>query len=327
MASMPDTRDHTRQLRLLSVVVPIYNEEETLLELHARIAQALGELPFELVLVDDGSRDRTPELLTLITARDERVRVIRLSRNFGHQAALTAGLEHARGDAIVSVDGDLQDPPEVILEMLDRWREGYDVITGIRHHRAGEPRWRLAAIRLFYALFARIAQLKEYEGNAGDFRMFSREALDALNSLPERNRYVRGLASWIGFRQTAVVYERDARFAGTSKYPLARLISLAADGVLSFSLVPLRMAALLGAIFSVLALLAVPLVIVLRLTGVYVVPGTASIHILVLFLGGIQLVTLGIIGEYLGRNYDETKRRPLYLVKVSERPDGGTNTS
>lgn len=312
---MPAPGTVDRQLELLSVVAPVYNEEETLAQFYARVCEVLGDLPFELVLVDDGSTDGTPEMLRDLVESDARVVVLILSRNFGHQAALTAGLEHAQGDAVVSLDADLQDPPEVILTMLERWAEGSDVIVGVRHERPGEPRWRLAAIRVFYALFARIAQLDSYEGNAGDYRLLSRRALDALNALPERNRYVRGLATWIGFRKVTVTYERDVRFAGESKYPFSRLLRLASDGVLAFSLVPLRLAAMLGAVFSVLALLSIPVVVAMRLGGLYVVPGTASIHILVLFLGGVQLITLGIIGEYLGRNFDETKRRPVYLLR------------
>lgn len=322
-----------RTLRLLSVVVPVFNEQETLREFHRRVGQALGDRPFELIFVDDGSSDATPAILRELVEEDSRVRVLALSRNFGHQAALAAGLDHARGDATVSLDADLQDPPEVILEMLVRWQEGADVVVGVRHHRPGEPRWRLLAIRSFYKLFARIAQLDSYEGNAGDYRLLSRQALDAIKAMPERNRYMRGMATWIGFRRTTVVYERDVRYAGSSKYPLRRLVGLAADGVLSFSIVPLRVAAMLGAVFSVLALLAAPVVLALRLGGLYHVPGTASIHILVLFLGGVQLVTLGIIGEYLGRNYDETKRRPVYLLqqepghtRVDQPVGGGSST-
>lgn len=303
-----------RQSQLISVVAPLHNEEDTLPEFYRRTAEALGDRRFELVLVDDGSTDRTPEMLRDLVERDDRVRVVVLTRNFGHQPALTAGLEHARGDVIVSLDGDLQDPPEAILEMLAEWERGTDVIVGVRHDRPGEPRWRLAAIRLFYRVFTRIAQLDSYEGNAGDFRMLDRKALDALNALPERNRYPRGLATWIGFRHKTVLYQRDIRYAGESKYPFRRLVGLAANGVLSFSIVPLRVASAIGVFLSGVALLAIPVIFVLRLAGIYAVPGTASIHILVLLIGGIQLVTRGIIGEYLGRTYDEVKRRPTYLV-------------
>lgn len=330
--SAPMDEPHPRPpASLVSVVVPLYNEEETLPELYRRLCAVLDDRPFELVLVDDGSCDRTPSMLRELADSDARVRVLVLSRNFGHQAALTAGLEHARGDAVVSLDGDLQDPPEVIPRMLAEWEEGYDVIVGVRHERPGEPRWRLWAIRTFYRLFAKIAQLDAYEGNAGDFRLFDRRALDALNALPERNRYVRGLSTWVGFRHTVVAYERDVRFAGESKYPLRGLLGLAANGVLSFSIVPLRLSAGIGLTFSVLALLAIPVIILLKLLGVYEVPGTASIHILVLFVGGIQLVTLGIIGEYLGRTYDEVKRRPAYLLasdgSARPQPSGSGSSS
>jgi len=320
MTAQVETPHARSPAQLVSVVVPIFNEEDTLAELYKRICDTFEGRAFELILVDDGSRDGSPRMMRELAETDPRVRVLVLSRNFGHQAALTAGLEHARGDAVVSLDGDLQDPPEVILRMLEQWELGYDVIVGVRHERPGEPRWRLWAIRTFYKLFARIAQLDAYEQNAGDYRMFDRGALAALNALPERNRYVRGLATWVGFRHVTVAYERDVRFAGESKYPFRGLLGLAANGVLSFSVFPLRLAALFGATFSFLALLAIPLIIVLKALGVYEVPGTASIHIPVLFVGGIQLVTLGIIGEYLGRTYDEVKRRPAYLLSSDGTP-------
>lgn len=299
---------------LVSIVAPVYNEVETLPEFHRRVTGALAGHRYELVLVDDGSTDGTGELLRELAARDPTVRPVHLSRNFGHQAALTAGLEAARGAAAVTIDADLQDPPEVIPRLLEQWSAGADVVHGVRHQRRGESRRRLFLIRAFYRVFNRLSGLASFPGHSGDFRLISRPALDALNALPERNRFVRGLVAWVGFRQVSVVYERDARYAGESKYPLRTLLRLAADGILAFSAVPLRMAAWLGLVMSVTAFLAIPVVVILRLAGLYEVSGIASIHILVLLVGGIQLLFLGVLGEYLARDYDETKGRPVYVL-------------
>ena len=299
---------------LVSVVAPVYNEIETLPEFHRRVTAAMAGRNYELVLVDDGSSDGTGELLERLAAQDPAVRPLHLSRNFGHQAAITAGLEAARGEATVTIDADLQDPPEVIPQLLEQWDAGADVVHGVRHERRGESRRRLFVIRTFYRVFSRLSGLASFPGHSGDFRLISRPALDALNALPERNRFVRGLVSWVGFRQVNVVYTRDARFAGTSKYPFRKLLSLGANGIVSFSAVPLRVAALLGLIMSLTAFLAIPVVVILRLAGLYEVSGIASIHILVLLVGGIQLLFLGVLGEYLARDYDETKRRPVYVL-------------
>jgi dolichol-phosphate mannosyltransferase len=299
---------------LVSVVAPVFNEVDTLPEFHRRVTAALAGHHHELVLVNDGSTDGSGELLERLAAEDPRVRPIHLSRNFGHQAAITAGLEAARGAAAVTIDADLQDPPEVIPRLLEQWSAGADVVHGVRHERRGEPRRRLFLIRAFYRVFDRLSGLSDFPGNSGDFRLISRPALDALNALPERNRFVRGLVSWVGFRQVSVVYEREARYAGRSKYPLRKLLSLAANGILSFSAVPLRVAAWLGLVMSLTAFLAIPVVVILRLAGLYEVSGIASIHILVLLVGGIQLLFLGVLGEYLARDYDETKRRPVYVL-------------
>jgi glycosyltransferase involved in cell wall biosynthesis len=299
---------------LISVVAPVYNEVESLPEFHRRLTAVLAGRRYELVLVNDGSTDGSAELLERLAAEDPAVRPVHLSRNFGHQAAVTAGLEAARGAAAVTIDADLQDPPEVIPRLLERWAEGADVVHGVRHERRGESRRRLLVIRAFYRVFNRLSGLTAFPGNSGDFRLISRPALDALNRLPERNRFVRGLVSWIGFRQVSVVYERDPRFAGSSKYPLGKLARLAADGILSFSALPLRLAAWLGLIMSLTAFVAIPVVAILRLAGLYEVSGIASIHILVLLVGGIQLLFLGVLGEYVARDYDETKRRPAYVL-------------
>ncbi|MGH2956571.1 MAG: glycosyltransferase family 2 protein [Solirubrobacterales bacterium] len=316
--------DEATNERLISIVAPVYNELETVSELHRRISAALDGEDLELILVDDGSTDGTAEMLEELAGSDPRVRPVHLSRNFGHQAAVTAGIDAARGAAVVTMDADLQDPPEVIPALLEAWRNGADVVHAVRESRAGEPRPRLAAIRFFYRVFSRLSGLRDFPGNSGDFRLIGGPALDELKRLPEHARFVRGLVSWVGFRQVSVAYEREARFAGSSKYPVRKLARLALDGIVSFSAFPLRLAAFLGLIFSAVAFLAIPVIVVLRLAGLYEVPGTASVHIIVLFVGGTQLFFLGVVGEYLARTYDEVKRRPVYIVAAPPvRPTGG----
>jgi dolichol-phosphate mannosyltransferase len=302
-----------RTLDLLSVAAPVYNEEGAVEEFHRRASAALAGLPYELILVDDGSTDRTGEIISRLAAEDPAVRVVRLSRNFGHQAAITAGLDHARGDAVVMIDADLQDPPELIAEMLERWRDGADVVYAVRRTRAGETRFKLATARWFYRLFAKLAQVELHQ-NAGDFRLLDRSALDALLAMRERNRFLRGMTSWVGFEQAAVHYERDPRHAGETKYTPRRMLRFSLDAVSSFSHVPLQAATVLGFIFSLVAFLAIPVAIGFRIAGEFV-PGITTVLLVVLLLGGIQLITVGIIGEYLGRVYDEVKRRPLYVVR------------
>ncbi len=304
--------DAGRSLKLLSVVAPVYNEEATIEEFYARICTALDGLQFEIVLVDDGSTDRSGAELHKLASNDPRVRVVQLSRNFGHQTALTAGLDHARGDAVVMLDADLQDPPELIPRMLDDWRAGCDVVYAVREQREGESRFKLATARWFYSLFDRLAQV-ELQHNSGDFRLLDRRALDALLSMRERNRFLRGMTVWVGYRQAAVPYSRDRRFAGKTKYTIPKMLRFSLDAISSFSHRPLQLATLLGFVISTLAFIAIPVVIVLRVLGSYL-PGFSSLTIAVLLLGGIQLIAIGIIGEYVGRIYDEVKGRPLYLV-------------
>jgi dolichol-phosphate mannosyltransferase len=299
---------------LLSVVAPVYNEEALIGEFYTRVCAALEGLEFELVLVDDGSSDGCPAAMDQLAASDPRVRVVYLSRNFGHQTALTAGLDHARGDAVVMLDADLQDPPELIPKMLDHWRAGCDVVYAVRKEREGESRFKLATARWFYSLFDKLAQV-ELHHNSGDFRLLDRRALDALLSMRERNRFLRGMTVWVGFTQAAVPYKRDARYAGETKYTLPKMLRFSLDAISSFSHRPLQLATLLGFLISTLAFIAIPVVVVLRLSGSYL-PGFGAITITVLLLGGIQLITIGIIGEYVGRIYDEVKGRPLYLVKT-----------
>ncbi len=302
-----------RPLRLLSVVAPMFNEAETLGAFYDRLTAALSGIPFELIAIDDGSSDETPARLRELSEADPRVKVVHLSRNFGHQSALTAGLDHASGDAVAVIDADLQDPPELIPEMVDYWRRGSDVVHAVRRERRGEARSRLLAIRWFYRLFGRLSQV-EYLSDSGDFRLIGRPALEALGMMRERNRFLRAMTVWVGFTQTAIPYDRDPRFAGETKYPLRKLARLAMDGIFSFSYAPLRAVAALGFVISAAAFVGIPIVIVLKAAGLYI-PGIASVHIVVLLLGGIQLLALGLIGEYMSRVYDEAKRRPLYLVR------------
>jgi glycosyltransferase involved in cell wall biosynthesis len=308
-----------RTLRLLSVVAPLFEEEALVDAFYARVCAALDGMPFELVLVDDGSSDRTPELLAALAERDPRVRVIELSRNFGHQTALTAGLDHARGDAVVMMDADLQDPPELIPEMVDHWRRGTDVVYAVRRRREGETRFKLTTARWFYKLFSAIGDVA-LEPDSGDFRLLDRAPLDALLSMRERNRFLRGMTVWIGYTQTAVPYEREARRAGETKYTLRRMLGFSLDAISSFSHRPLQLATFIGFLCSALAFVLIPVVIGLRLAGSYL-PGFGTITIAVLLLGGIQLMAIGMIGEYVGRIYDEVKGRPLYLVRTRRNVD------
>jgi len=303
-----------RSLGLLSVVAPVCNEEATIHEFYGRVRGALEGIDFELVLVDDGSTDGSAAALDLLAAEDTRVKVIYLSRNFGHQTALTAGLDHARGDAVVMLDADLQDPPELIPRMLDHWLSGTDVVYAVREQREGESKFTLTTARWFYRLFDTLAQV-ELQHNSGDYRLLDRRALDALLSMRERNRFLRGMTVWVGYTQAAVPYRRDPRYAGETKYTLTKMLRFSLDAIVSFSDRPLQLATLLGFLISTLAFVAIPVVIVLRIAGSYL-PGFGAITIAVLLLGGIQLIAIGIIGEYVGRIYDEVKGRPLYLVRA-----------
>jgi len=298
---------------LLSVVAPVYDEQELIEEFVSRTIAAIADYEFELVLVNDGSSDRTPELLERLAGTDPRVRVIHLSRNFGHQAALTAGLEHAVGDIVAMIDADLQDPPELILEMIAQWAQGADVVYAVRKQREGETAFKLASASWFYKLFDKLAQV-DLEPNSGDFRLLDRRALNALLEMTERSRFLRGMTVWVGFNQTAVSYQRDARQAGETKYTLRKMLRFSLDAVTSFSHLPLQLATYVGLLSAGVAFIAIPVVIVLRIFDSYL-PGFGSITIAILLLGGIQLIALGVIGEYVGRIYDEVKHRPLYIVR------------
>ncbi|HEX3693726.1 MAG TPA: glycosyltransferase family 2 protein [Solirubrobacteraceae bacterium] len=298
---------------LLSVVAPVYNEQELIEAFVRRACAAVADYSFELVLVNDGSSDASPELLDRIAAEDPRVRVIHLSRNFGHQAALTAGLEHAAGDVVAMIDADLQDPPELIPQMVAEWEQGSDVVYAVRKQREGETAFKLATASWFYKLFDKLAQV-DLEPNSGDFRLLDRCALDALLSMTERSRFLRGMTVWVGFKQTAVPYERDARAAGETKYTLRKMLRFSLDAIASFSHLPLQLATYAGLLSAGVAFIAIPVVIGLHFADSYL-PGFGTITILILLIGGIQLIALGVIGEYIGRIYEEVKHRPLYIVR------------
>jgi glycosyltransferase involved in cell wall biosynthesis len=299
-----------------SFVLPVYEEEDTLPELYRRLAAVADGLDgdVEMLFVDDGSRDGTAAILLDLHSRDPRVKVLRLTRNFGHQPALTAGLDAAAGDAIVIMDADLQDPPELVPELVERWREGYEIVYAVRRDRTVEPWWRRSTIAFAYRVLNRMSDI-EIPVDAGDFRLVDRRALDAFKALRESNRYVRGMFSWVGFTQVGVPYTRDARYAGQTKYPLRKLIRLGTDGLVSFSDTPLRLSLILGFVVSIAALLLGVTSIALRIFGVGYVPGWSSIVAVVSLLGGVQLIVVGMLGLYVGRIYDEVKGRPLYLVR------------
>ncbi len=306
----------------LTVVIPAFNEEDNVESMYSRLIASLeGRVEgLEVLFVDDGSSDTTWTKINDIAARDPRVRGLRFARNFGHQAALTAGVDAARGRAVVIIDADLQDPPEVIPQMVERWRDGAEVVFGQRQEREGETWFKKSTAAAFYRVLRRITNV-EIPVDTGDFRLMGPRAVAAFRALPERNRFIRGLVSWIGFRQEAVHYRRQARHAGETKYPLRKMVRFALDGITSFSFLPLRLATLLGFAVSVLSFVYIVVVIGLKVLGINW-PGYTSMMASILFLGGVQLVMIGILGEYIARIFDEVKRRPLYLV--GESTDGET---
>jgi glycosyltransferase involved in cell wall biosynthesis len=300
-----------------SIVAPCFNEEGVLHVLYQRVGQAMDQTgePWELVLVNDGSHDRTPEIMRELRAADPRVKVVDFARNFGHQIAVTAGLDYAQGDAVVIIDADLQDPPEVILEMIDRWQEGYEVVYAVRAERKGETWFKEFTAKLFYRLIYRITDM-DIPLDTGDFRLMDRKVVETMKQMKERHRFIRGMTSWVGFRQTGVNYVREERFAGETHYPFRKMFKFALDAITGFSYLPLQLATYLGFIIAALSAVGALLVVYARLfMGTAPFYGQATTLVTVLFLGGVQLITLGIIGEYLGRIYDEVKGRPLYIVR------------
>jgi dolichol-phosphate mannosyltransferase len=308
--------NHRNGRALVSVVVPVFNEEAIVPLFHQRTSKVLCGIEnteYEIVYVDDGSRDTSYEKLSELAGSDHRVRVIKFSRNFGHQIAITAGVDEAAGDCVVVIDSDLQDPPEVIPEMVTQWRAGFDVVYGVRSERDGETAMKLMTASMFYRLLGRLTNV-QIPANVGDFRLMSRRVVDKLKLLREKDRFVRGLVSWVGFRQTGVTYHREARHAGETKYPFTKMLKFAFDGITSFSTAPLKLATWIGYLAAILAVLYLISVFVQRALG-YTVEGWATIMVAMLFLGSVQLICLGILGEYLGRIFNEVKPRPMYIIE------------
>jgi dolichol-phosphate mannosyltransferase len=298
----------------LSIVIPVFNEAETIETLCSRVASVLDHITddYEVILVNDGSTDSSLQLLRSVAARDKRFRVLDLSRNFGHQTAITAGLQYASGAAAIIMDGDLQDPPELIPCFLEKWNEGFEIVYAVRAKRK-EGLLKRVLYKSFYLALRTVAHI-DIPLDSGDFGLIDRRVLDIINKMPERNRFIRGLRSWVGFRQTGIPYDRDARFSGVPKYSFSKLFKLALDGLVSFSTIPLRLATAMGFIISGLSFIGI-FIYVYRFITTPRVPGFTTLIIIVLFIGGVQLITVGILGEYIGRIYDETKQRPLFIVR------------
>lgn len=299
-----------------SIIVPLYNEEEVINESYKRIKAVMDETqePYEVIFINDGSRDQTEYLAKEICEKDSNIKLINFSRNFGHQPAITAGMRESSGQAIIIIDADLQDPPTVMLQMIGKWKEGYDVVYGKRIKRSGESIFKKITAKMYYRLLTRITDVK-IPVDVGDFRLIDRSVCNALNDLPERNRYVRGLVSWVGFKQTFVEFEREERFSGETKYPLRKMIKLAIDGITGFSNKPLKLASTLGYVVSGFGFIYLIIILIQRLFTNTTIQGWTSIIALLLILNGVTLIMLGVLGEYIGRIYDEMKARPVYIIK------------
>ena len=299
-----------------SIVVPVFNEIESLPEMYRRVKEVMdanGE-PWELIIVDDGSTDGSTDKIMELAKADKTIRPVIFARNFGHQIAITAGWDYARGDAVVIIDADLQDPPEVILDLAKKWKEGYEVVYAVRGEREGESWFKLWTASLFYRLIYRITDVK-IPVDTGDFRLMDRKVVNVLKQMKERHRFPRGMSAWVGFKQIGVTYNRAARHAGVTKYPFKKMLRLATNAITGFSYFPLQVATFFGFVSAGISILAIPVVAVLRLAGSHFFEGQTTTLISVLFLGGVQLISLGILGEYVGRLYDEAKGRPLYIVR------------
>jgi len=305
---------------VFTIIAPIFNELENLPLLYARVREELDktEQTWELIMVDDGSRDGSTEVIRKLAASDERVRPVIFARNFGHQIAVSAGLDYSRGDAVIIIDSDLQDPPEVIGELIAKWREGYEVVYAVRTEREGETKFKTRTAALFYRMIDRITDVK-IPLDTGDFRLMDRKVVNVMVAMREHNRFLRGMSAWTGFRQIGVGYKRKARHAGVTKYPLKKMLRLAMNAVTGFSMWPLQLATRLGAALGVLGLLAIPVVVILHVVVGVRFHGLATLAILMTLLSALILVFLGVIGEYLGRVYDEAKNRPLYIVAEGPR--------
>jgi len=300
----------------VSIVAPVFNELDNLLELYRRVREVMSGAheTWELVLVDDGSTDGSTERILQLAKQDQHVRPVIFARNFGHQVAITAGWDYARGEAVVIIDADLQDPPEAIPDLIAKWREGYEVVYAVRAEREGETWFKKATAALFYRIVRRITDVK-IPVDTGDFRLMDRKVVEVLKTMRERHRFPRGMSAWVGFRQIGVPYKRGARHAGVTKYPFKNMLKLALNAITGFSYFPLQLATYFGFTAAGLAIIAIPVVIIMRLAGQGAFLGQATTLIAVLFLGGVQLISLGVLGEYLGRIYDEVKGRPLYIVR------------
>ena len=299
-----------------SIVAPVYNELDNLAELVRRVGEVMSTLreTWELVLVDDGSTDGSTDRILELAKQDRHIRPVIFARNFGHQVAITAGWDYARGDAVVTLDADLQDPPEVVPDLIAKWREGYEVVYAVRTEREGEGWFKRTTAALFYRVIYRITDVK-IPVDTGDFRLMDRKVVDVLKTMRERHRFPRGMSSWVGFRQVGIPYKRSARHAGVTKYPFSKMLKLALNAITGFSYFPLQLATYFGFGSAGLAIIAIPVVIILRLAGNGAFLGQATTLLAVLFLGGVQLIFLGVLGEYLGRIYDEVKGRPLYILR------------
>lgn len=315
---MPTKKETKRTL--LSIVAPVFNETESIAVFYAQVKEVMDSFEgnYELLLVDDGSTDGSTDQIRDLGKKDAHIKPVIFARNFGHQIAVTAGLDYARGDAVIIIDADLQDPPEVMLDLIKKWKEGYEVVYAVRRKREGESWFKLATASIFYRLIFRITDVK-IPLDTGDFRLLDRKVVDVMGQMRERHRFLRGMSAWVGFKQAGVEYDRKERFAGETKYPFSKMLRLALNAVTSFSYFPLQLATYLGFFSAGISILAIPVVAYLRLALQEALLGQATTLIAVLFLGGVQLITLGILGEYVGRIYDEAKGRPLYVV--SEAPN------
>ena len=312
---------------LLSVIVPLFNEEEIVAKTFSVLEEELQDIEHELIFVNDGSKDRTREILEKLLEQTPQNKLVNFSRNFGHQAAFSAGLKHAQGDAVVIIDGDLQDPPSLIKDMLVKWREGYQVVYAQRHKRKGETIFKKATAHLFYKVLHSLTSI-EIPQDTGDFRLMDRIVVDQLNALPERNRFLRGLVCWVGFKKIGILYDRAERTAGTSKYPLRKMLRLAMDGITGFSTTPLKISFLMGFLATIIAFgVFIWSILEKFLSPTTTVPGWASLMTVIVFFGGIQLMSIGIVGEYIGRIYEEVKQRPLYIEDKSKAGCGIRNPS
>jgi glycosyltransferase involved in cell wall biosynthesis len=299
-----------------SIIAPIYNEFENIPELYRRVTEVMdstGE-PWEFILVDDGCTDGSTSRICELAEKDKKVRPVIFARNFGHQIAVTAGMDYSRGEAVVIIDADMQDPPEVILELVKKWKEGYEVVYAVRAEREGESWFKLATASLFYRLIYRITDVK-IPLDTGDFRLIDRKVVNVINGMREKHRFLRGMGAWVGFKQIGVEYKRAARFSGETKYPFKKMLKLALNAITGFSYFPLQIATFFGFISAGIAIIAIPVVAILRMAGTHFFEGQTTTLVAVLFLGGVQLISLGVLGEYIGRIYDEAKGRPLYIVR------------